>query len=104
MADGRFVGSIGITGMGYVGLPPAPAFAEAGLSVVGIERDPDKVAALEGGDSYIEDVSSARAWPPPLLGPAAGDGGLRAASRMPGALTPPSAGAPRTRWKTSSGA
>ena len=42
--------------MGYVGLPLAAAFAEAGLSVVGIEKDPDKVAALEGGDSYVEDV------------------------------------------------
>ena len=49
--------------MGYVGLPLAVAFAEAGLSVVGIERDPDKVAALEGGDSYVEDVSPARLAP-----------------------------------------
>ena len=89
MADGRLVGRVEILGMGYVG-----------LTVVGIERDPDKVAALEGGDSYVDDVPSARLGPP-LLGPAAGDGGLRAASRMPGALTPPSAGAPSTRWKPS---
>ena len=34
--------------MGYVGPPPAAAFVEAGLSVVGIERDPGKVATLEG--------------------------------------------------------
>jgi UDP-N-acetyl-D-glucosamine dehydrogenase len=57
------VGSVGITGLGYVGLPLAAAFAEAGLSVVGIEKDPDKVAALEGGDSYVEDVPSARLAP-----------------------------------------
>jgi nucleoside-diphosphate-sugar epimerase len=68
------VGSVGITGLGYVGLPLAAAFAEAGLSVVGIEKDPDKVAALEGGDSYVEDVPSARLAP--LLSSAAGDGGL----------------------------
>ena len=60
MADGRLVGSVGIIGLGYVGLPLAAAFAEAGLSAVGIEKDPDKVAALEGGDSYVEDVPSAR--------------------------------------------
>ncbi len=31
--------SIGVIGLGYVGLPLAVAFAEAGLSVVGVERD-----------------------------------------------------------------
>lgn len=65
MADGRFVGSVGTIGLGYVGLPLAAAFAEAGLSVVGIKRDPDKVAALRGGESYVEDVPSAR--PAPLV-------------------------------------
>ena len=72
MADGRLVDSVGIIGMGYVGLPLAAAFAEAGLSVVGIEKDPDKVAALEGGDSYVEDVPSAR------LAPLLSSGRLRA--------------------------
>ena len=103
MADGRLVGSVGITGRGYAGLPHAAAFAEAGLSVVGIEKGPDKVAPSKGATPTSR-TCPPRAWPPPLLGPAAGDGGLRAASRMPGALTPLSAGAPRTRWKTSSGA
>lgn len=44
--------------MGYVGPPLAVAFAEAGLAVVGIERDRVKVAAPEKGDSYVEDVTS----------------------------------------------
>jgi UDP-N-acetyl-D-glucosamine dehydrogenase len=56
VADGRFVDSVEIIGLGYVGLPLAAALAEAGLSVVGIEKGPDKVAVLEGGDSYVEDV------------------------------------------------
>jgi UDP-N-acetyl-D-glucosamine dehydrogenase len=72
VADGRLVDSVGIIGMGYVGLPLAAAFAEAGLSVVGIEKDPDKVAALEGGDSYVEDVPSER------LAPLLSSGRLRA--------------------------
>ena len=53
---------IGIIGLGYVGLPLAVAFAEAGHEVVGLDADPRKVEALAAGRSYIEDVpdSSAR--------------------------------------------
>ena len=38
---------IGIIGLGYVGLPLAVAFAEAGHEVVGLDADPRKVEALE---------------------------------------------------------
>ena len=38
---------IGIVGLGYVGLPLAVAFAEAGHEVVGLDADPRKVEALE---------------------------------------------------------
>jgi UDP-N-acetyl-D-glucosamine dehydrogenase len=51
---------IGVVGLGYVGLPLAVAFAEAGLRVVGIEKDPQKLAALDTYDSYVEDVPSER--------------------------------------------
>ncbi len=51
---------IGVVGLGYVGLPLAVAFAEAGLRVVGIEKDPEKLAALDTYDSYVEDVPSER--------------------------------------------
>jgi UDP-N-acetyl-D-glucosamine dehydrogenase len=51
---------VGIIGMGYVGLPLAVAFAEAGHEVWGVEVDPVRVAALERGESYVEDVSSER--------------------------------------------
>jgi UDP-N-acetyl-D-glucosamine dehydrogenase len=52
--------SVGVLGLGYVGLPLAVAFAEAGEHVVGVDIDEAKVAAIEAGESYIEDVSSER--------------------------------------------
>jgi UDP-N-acetyl-D-glucosamine dehydrogenase len=48
---------IGIIGLGYVGLPLAVAFAEAGHEVVGVDLDPAKVEALNGGRSYVEDIA-----------------------------------------------
>ena len=47
---------VGIVGLGYVGLPLAVAFAEAGVDVVGVDVDERKLAALRDGRSYIEDV------------------------------------------------
>jgi UDP-N-acetyl-D-glucosamine dehydrogenase len=52
--------SIGIVGLGYVGLPLAVAFAEAGHDVVGMDVDPRKIEAIKQGDSYIEDIPSDR--------------------------------------------
>lgn len=50
--------SIGIVGLGYVGLPLAVAFAEAGEQVLGLDLDSAKVEALNRSESYIEDVPS----------------------------------------------
>jgi UDP-N-acetyl-D-glucosamine dehydrogenase len=47
---------VGVVGLGYVGLPLAVAFAEAGAEVVGLDLDPAKVEMLSAGTSYIEDV------------------------------------------------
>jgi UDP-N-acetyl-D-glucosamine dehydrogenase len=47
---------IGIVGLGYVGLPLAVAFAEAGHEAVGLDADARKVEALNAGRSYIEDI------------------------------------------------
>jgi len=47
---------IGILGLGYVGLPLAVAFAEAGFHVTGIDPDARKIASLAKGISYIKDV------------------------------------------------
>src|SRR5207247_8213270 len=49
---------VGIIGLGYVGLPLAVAFAEAGHEVVGLDSDPRKVESLGEGRSYVEDVPS----------------------------------------------
>ena len=45
--------------MGYVGLPLAVAFADAGVDVVCLDSDPERAAALAAGESYIEDIPSA---------------------------------------------
>ena len=49
---------VAIVGAGYVGVPLAQVFAEAGRSVLLVERDAERVAQLNRGESYIEDVSS----------------------------------------------
>jgi UDP-N-acetyl-D-glucosamine dehydrogenase len=50
---------VGVVGLGYVGLPLALEFAKAGFSVTGIDVQEEKVARLNWGDSYIQDVPSA---------------------------------------------
>lgn len=48
----------GIIGLGYVGLPLAMASARGGFPTVGFDIDPDKVASLNAGHSYIGAVAS----------------------------------------------
>src|SRR5260221_2337899 len=50
---------IGIVGLGYVGLPLAVSFAEAGHEVVGLDADARRIEALSEGRSYIEDIPDA---------------------------------------------
>ncbi len=50
---------VGVVGLGYVGLPLAVEFAQAGFTVTGIDLDQRKVDALNRGESYIQDVSTA---------------------------------------------
>ncbi len=50
--------TVGVVGLGYVGLPLVVALAEAGVDVVAVDNDPAKIEALRRGESYIEDVSS----------------------------------------------
>ena len=49
---------IGIFGLGYVGLPLALRFAEAGYPVLGFDIDAAKVDSLNAGRSYIEHIPS----------------------------------------------
>jgi UDP-N-acetyl-D-glucosamine dehydrogenase len=51
---------VGIIGLGYVGLPLAVAFCEAGHDVVGVDSDTRVVDALGRGESHVEDVSDER--------------------------------------------
>jgi len=48
---------IGIVGLGYVGLPLAVAFGQAGHEVVCLDSDENKIKVLSEGRSYIEDVA-----------------------------------------------
>jgi len=48
---------VGIIGLGYVGLPLAVEFAKAGFSVTGIDVQESKVARLNAGESYVQDVT-----------------------------------------------
>ncbi len=49
---------VAIVGAGYVGVPLAQVFAEAGRSVLLVDRDAERVATLNRGESYIGDVPS----------------------------------------------
>ena len=51
---------VGVIGQGYVGLPLALVFCEAGLRVIGFDVDPGKVAALSRGTSYIKHIGPER--------------------------------------------
>jgi UDP-N-acetyl-D-glucosamine dehydrogenase len=52
--------TVGVIGLGYVGLPLAVAFAEAGEDVVAVDLDERKISAIGAGESYIEDIPSER--------------------------------------------
>jgi UDP-N-acetyl-D-glucosamine dehydrogenase len=54
---------IGIVGLGYVGLPLAVEFAEAGFHVIGLDVQKSKVDQLNIGSSYIEDIPTDRLAP-----------------------------------------
>jgi UDP-N-acetyl-D-glucosamine dehydrogenase len=51
--------TIGVIGLGYVGLPLALAFAQEGCEVIAVDLDAAKADAIARGESYIEDVSDA---------------------------------------------
>ena len=53
----------GVVGLGYVGFPLAVEFAAVGCSVIGFDISAEKVAAVNRGESYIQDVSSASTAP-----------------------------------------
>ena len=52
--------NIAVIGLGYVGLPLAVTFANAGFSVTGIDPIQEKVDMVNRGESYISDISNAQ--------------------------------------------
>lgn len=52
--------TIGVIGMGYVGLPLAEGFIGKGFKVLAFDPDETKVTALQDGRSYIKHISDAR--------------------------------------------
>jgi UDP-N-acetyl-D-glucosamine dehydrogenase len=64
-----------VVGQGYVGLPLAMAAVDAGYEVVGLDADAERLATLQCGESYVEDVPSSR------LRSALGSGRYRASGR-----------------------
>ncbi|MBK8029987.1 MAG: nucleotide sugar dehydrogenase [Chloroflexi bacterium] len=66
--------TVGIVGLGYVGLPLAVEFAVEGFTVIGIDLSPSKVDAINRGESYIPDIPTSR------LAPLVAAGKLRAST------------------------
>src|ERR1700761_7590985 len=52
--------TVGVIGLGYVGLPLAATAAHAGFATLGFDIDPEKVALLNTGASYIDAVPAGR--------------------------------------------
>ncbi len=51
---------VAVIGIGYVGLPLATVFAEAGFQVTGLDPVEEKVTRVNRGDSYVMDVPTPR--------------------------------------------
>ena len=71
---------VAVIGLGYVGLPLAIAYSEAGLEVEGVDASPDRIAELLARNSPIDDISDER------LG-AALDRGMRVGSPVDSTLS-----------------
>ncbi len=54
---------VAVIGMGYVGLPLAVEFAEAGIKALGVDISHDKITRLNAGESYIPDIPTPRLAP-----------------------------------------
>jgi UDP-N-acetyl-D-glucosamine dehydrogenase len=57
IAAGREV--VGVIGLGYVGLPLAVNFAQAGIEVIGFDKSQAKVDKINHGENYIKDIRDA---------------------------------------------
>jgi UDP-N-acetyl-D-glucosamine dehydrogenase len=67
---------IAVVGLGYVGLPLSLQFARSGAKVLGLDIDPVKIDALNGGRSFIKHIS------PESIGAAVGNGSFAASAEF----------------------
>lgn len=74
----RRTARVGVIGQGYVGLPLALVFSEAGFPVTGFDVDPAKVAAISRGESFIKHIG------PERVAAAVAKGSYRASSDFDG--------------------
>ncbi|MCA9601417.1 MAG: nucleotide sugar dehydrogenase [Polyangiales bacterium] len=51
--------TVGVMGLGYVGLPLLRAFWDGGFKVLGFDIDPEKVTALKAGQNYLRHLGDA---------------------------------------------
>jgi len=51
--------TVGVVGLGYVGLPIALEFAKSGIKTVGIDVSEEKIKSLQAGKNYIQDLNNA---------------------------------------------
>jgi len=58
MPSRRELKTVGVLGLGYVGLPLGLEFARAGLKVQGFDTDPAKIEALTAGRNYMKHVAA----------------------------------------------
>lgn len=97
--------NVAIIGLGYVGLPLAVAFAEAGFRITGIDIDQKRVDTLNSGRSYVSDVPTEKiaaflanaaqeAQPLPLIANGAGHG-----EHTNGASNTPTTSGPRGSFR-----
>ncbi len=56
-AIGAKTAKVGIVGLGYVGLPLARVFVDAGFTTIGFDVDSKKIECLKAGKSYIKHIS-----------------------------------------------
>ena len=70
--------TVGVVGLGYVGLPFAIEKTKVGFSVIGIEQNPKRTERVNQADSYIDDVASE------TLSQAVANGKLKAVTHFDG--------------------
>ncbi len=73
--------TVGVIGLGYVGLPLVLRFGEVGFRVIGFDIDVAKVKQLNDGASYIQHVPAPRVQALVAARPLRGDGRPRAPRR-----------------------